>query len=124
MVRAAKAVSPALDIEKGAELVEADVRTPSCQANDSCATAPSRPTSAQSSASGQTTSMCRRGTGLGALFVGGYVADGRGITLAPGSGIVLSELIRADLGHKKPHLSADISGLEPHRFATKRTAKL
>jgi hypothetical protein len=28
MVRSAKAVSPALDIEKGAELVEADVRTP------------------------------------------------------------------------------------------------
>jgi hypothetical protein len=37
---------------------------------------------------------------------------------------VLSEIIRADLAHKKPQLSADISGLEPHRFGTKRAAKL
>lgn len=48
----------------------------------------------------------------------------RGITLGPGSGIVLAELIRADLAHTKPALSADISGLDPHRFAPKRAAKL
>lgn len=48
----------------------------------------------------------------------------RGITLAPGSGIVLAELISADLANVKPKLSADISGLDPHRFVPKRASKL
>lgn len=51
-----------------------------------------------------------------------YVSAGHGpwgITLAPGSGIVLSELILADLAGERAHLSADIRGLDPHRFDAK-----
>lgn len=86
MVRTAKAVSPVLDIEKGAELVEADVSVPllgRCppggwdsaiftvlvrmeeELTHSCATAPSQPTRCQSLASGLRTSMCLPGTGHG-----------------------------------------------------------
>lgn len=45
----------------------------------------------------------------------------RGITLAPGSGVVMAELIATDLTRDDVKLSADISGLSPHRF---RAAKL
>lgn len=51
-------------------------------------------------------------------------ATHRGITLAPGSGVVMAELILADLANAKPQLSADISGLEPHRFGPSRMANL
>lgn len=48
-----------------------------------------------------------------------FVSSGHGpwgITLAPGSGIVMAEMLLADLEGKVAKTSADISGLSPFRF--------
>lgn len=38
--------------------------------------------------------------------------------------MVMAEMILADMAGRKEKLSADVSGLAPHRFGTARTAKL
>ncbi|KAM0754781.1 FAD dependent oxidoreductase [Meredithblackwellia eburnea MCA 4105] len=58
---------------------------------------------------------------IGELEPGVFIATGHGpwgISLAPGTGKVVSELVLAPRG-TKPRLSADISGLSPHRFPAK-----
>jgi len=107
MLRSSAAVSPALDVNRGAKLVKADVSTPA------------RSVDADNK-------FCYRPVTTDTMPIMGewerdvFVAAGHGpwgITLAPGSGIVMAELILADLqGKKAPKTSADISGLSPFRF--------
>lgn len=48
----------------------------------------------------------------------------RGITLAPGSGMIMAEMLLADIESRKPNLAADVSGLAPHRFGSGRESRL
>ncbi|KAL1405625.1 hypothetical protein Q8F55_009264 [Vanrija albida] len=97
MLRASRAVSDSLDVEKGAELIKADF----CY----------RPVCAD------------KVPVIGQWAKDVYVSAGHGpwgITLAPGSGIVLAEMVLADIAGTRAHLSADIRGLDPHRFGGAR----